>query len=364
MFKKYWFRVRGKGASALFRALRWDESMVSIAFSARDETQKADMVRAARPIADAERAGEVQVNKYTDFDAYQIHYRKSRSGYQLVLSNIPLGWESNWGPSFAENRCPVCGWPLVGRTFPREITRNASSRLFTSMDGYLIVWHEIMDRLEREEIRGVRFVPVQDPDVNLLTLDIFSGSFEVNRRRLLEEFPAWLRSSGTLQKCSEESTNTLMEALECAIDEQFASRAYTPLGTPEDDAWVRLAPWLERESVFKAFRRFCASFEQSQQMSFSVYPPPPTSRESKWYAVLPDTSGVPEHERTVFDPVTACPECGLRAAVEGPLRVSMDLAEGQELFETSSGLIVASDRICKILSEYDRFPMSAVELVP
>jgi len=363
MFKHYSFTIRGQAASRVFDSLRTGPDMKSITFAADRTEHRKRLVSAASIIAEAESRGGIEVNKHSTFRASRIDRRKSRSGHQLVLPNIPLGWEPAWGPSCAANRCPVCGWPREDRRPPREVVRCASDRLFSSMDGYLVVWHEIAARLEREAIRGVSFIPVRDRDVDQLTVSVYSGSFEVNRRRLIEEFPSQMRALGDLGRLCGESVRVLVRAIEEAIEEQFGSRDHTALGTPEEAAWIRLPPWMLCDPAFDAFRRFGRAYAEQDMMDFDIYPPPPPGREAKWYVLLPDGPPVPEHETTKYEHETACPECGLRPAVDGPLRVPRSLVEGREIVETAGHWIVASDRVCSILREYDPFAMAPVALV-
>ena len=363
MYKIYSIQIRGEGARKVFDSFRTDESMVSITFSAKNKSQKKELVRAARKISRAEKAGKIQVNKSIEFDTFCIDYRRSCYGFQVILPGASLGWEKNWGPSYSDNRCQVCGWPITGREPPSEISHPGRGKLFFSMDVYLVVWHEIMDWFKKEQIQNVSFLPVRDPDDYQLTFFSYSGSFEVNHRRLLKEFPEYLRSNKKADMISENSVAVVMGALELAIEEQYHAKEYTETGAPELSTWVRLPPWIKDDPTFTALQEFCMDFERRNMMSVGFYPPPPPGRESKWYTLLPDGPIVPEHESTVYDPITACPGCKLRPVVEGPLKISRKHIEGREIFETSSNWIVASDRICKALRQYDTFAMHPVELV-
>lgn len=361
MYKHYEFRLRGHGAARLYSSLGSNVSLGHVSFVSDSEKQKALLVAAARKVAKAEMAGSIQITKRLDFYADRIHYRKRRSGYQIILAGLCLGWETSWGVSTVKNRCPVCGWPFEDREPPAEIIRNASGPVFSSADGFLVVRHEIVDRLEREGITGVRFVPIGDPDTELLTVSIYSGSFEVNRQRLLVEFPAMLRSSGMHSQASQESLGIMRQALEDAIEEQARSRELT--GVPEEAAWMRLPPRIKDDPIFVALQRFLAGFVRREMMDSTICPPPAAGREAKWYALVLESPLVPEDESTVSDPVTACPECGLRPVLAGSLRLPRTHVQDREIFETSSGWLVASDGICKILREYDAFAMAPVTLV-
>jgi len=359
--KYYQFILRGRSAAKLYASFGYNPSVDNLAFLANDTRDKRQLVRAARKVAKAEEAGKVKVVKRLLFATNRTRFRKSRSGYQVILGGLCLGWEASWGSSSAENRCAVCGWPLKDRQPPREIVRNRSDRIFSSEDGYLVVHCGIVDRLDQEEVRGVSFAPVRDPDARALTVSVYSGSFEGNRRRLLDEFPAVLRSTGVLSQVSPQSVSVLSQALNDAIEDGARSEELT--GVPEDTALIRLPPWIQGDPAFLAFERFLAGFEQREMMSTSTSPPPRPGREAKWYALVLEPPAVPEEESTAYDPVTACPECGLRPALAGPLRLLRSDVQGREIFQTASGWLVASDRVCRILREHEAFMMHPVTLV-
>lgn len=361
MQKYYHFILHGKAAARLYVSLGVHPSVGNLSFLSDRQRDRRQAVRAARKVARAERAGNVQVVKRLDFCTYRNKFRKSRSGYQVVLGGLCLGWEASWGSSLAQNRCAVCGWPSKDRRPPTEIVRNTSHRLFSSEDGFLVVHSSIVDRLEQEEVRGVRLVPVRDPDTSALTVSVFSGSFEGNRCRLLEEFPAMLRSSNIAARASEQSLAVMTQALQDAVEEQARTEELT--GVLEDTALIRLPPWMQKDPVFVAFERFLADFQRREMISTNTSPPPRAGREAKWYALVSEPPAVPEDSSTAYDPITACPECSLRPALAGPLRLPRSQVHRREVFETTSGWLVASDRVCKILREHEAFMMHPVTLV-
>jgi len=359
--KYYQFILRGKSAAQLYVSFGYHPSVGNLAFLAHDNRDKRRLVRAARKVAKAEEAGRVEVVKRLLFATNRTRFRKSHSGYQVILGGLCLGWEASWGCSSAENRCPVCGWPATDRKPLTEILRNNSRSLFSSEDGFLVVHSAIVERLEQEEVRGVSFAPVRDPDVRVLTVSVFSGSFEGNRRRLLDEFPAVLRSSNLATRARAESIGVVTQALNDAIEEQAQTEELT--GVLERTALVRLPASIQDDPVFIAFARFLADFERREMMSTSTSPPPRAGREAKWYALVPEPPVVPDDKSTLYDPITACPECGLRPALAGPLRLPRGDVHGREIFETASGWLVASDRVCRILREHEAFMMHPVTLV-